>query len=107
MTEQTVYCEECLEEIPYNEVFWDEERLYCQRCGSEVESPDQDLFEQIEDNQDVFLFRDDEDAALEEEEEEGNSDTRNGDQAQGEAETELDSGGDPPASGAADANEER
>ncbi|NIP71820.1 MAG: hypothetical protein GWO16_01745, partial [Gammaproteobacteria bacterium] len=55
--EQTVYCEECVEDIPGDEVYWDENRLYCKRCGSEVEPPDADLFERIRDNRDEFLFR--------------------------------------------------
>jgi hypothetical protein len=71
MAEQTVYCEECVEEIPSSEVYWDDGRLYCRRCGSEVESPDRDIFEEIVDNRSGFLFRDadppDEDTEEEEE----------------------------------------
>ncbi len=58
MTEQTVYCEECVEDIPGSEVYVEENRLYCKRCGSEVESPDPDIFEEIESNQTGFVFRD-------------------------------------------------
>ena len=58
MAEQTVYCEECLEDIPASEVYWDDSRLYCRRCGSELEPPDRDIFEEIEDNRTGFLFRD-------------------------------------------------
>lgn len=57
MTEQTVYCEECVEDIPGSEVYVEENRLYCKRCGSEVESPDPDIFEEIESNQTEFVFR--------------------------------------------------
>jgi hypothetical protein len=75
MAEQTVYCEECVEDIPASEVYWEEGRLYCRRCGSEVEAPDRDIFEEIVDNRTGFLFRDAEppdlDADEEEEEEEG------------------------------------
>ena len=60
MAEQTVYCEECVEDIPASEVYWEEGRLYCRRCGSEVEAPDRDIFEQIADNRSGFLFRDQE-----------------------------------------------
>jgi NAD-dependent dihydropyrimidine dehydrogenase PreA subunit len=73
MAEKTVYCEECVEEIPASEVYWDDGRLYCGRCGSEVEAPDRDIFEEIVDNRTGFLFRDqtleevDEDDAEEEE----------------------------------------
>ena len=60
MAERTVYCEECVEEIPASEVYWDDGRLYCRRCGSEVEPPDRDIFEEIVDNRSGFLFRDEE-----------------------------------------------
>ncbi|HKI99112.1 MAG TPA: hypothetical protein VKB51_11610 [bacterium] len=69
MAEHTVYCEECVEDIPANEVYWDEGRLYCSRCGSEVESPDRDIFEEIVDNRSAFLFRDDDLASQDEVEE--------------------------------------
>lgn len=69
MAEQTVYCEECVEDIPASEVYWDEGRLYCRRCGSEVEAPDRDIFEEIVDNRTGFLFRDEEPADLDDEEE--------------------------------------
>jgi hypothetical protein len=70
MAEQTVYCEECVEEIPASEVYWDEGRLYCGRCGSELEPPDRDIFEEIVDNRTGFLFRDEEPAEEDDEEEE-------------------------------------
>jgi hypothetical protein len=70
MAEQTVYCEECVEEIPASEVYWDDGRLYCSRCGSELEPPDRDIFEEIVDNRSGFLFRDLEPADEEEEAEE-------------------------------------
>ena len=60
MAERTVYCEECVEDIPASEVYWDDGRLYCRRCGSEVEPPDRDIFEEIVDNRSGFLFRDEE-----------------------------------------------
>jgi hypothetical protein len=68
MAEQTVYCEECVEEIPASEVYWDDGRLYCSRCGSELEPPDRDIFEEIVDNRSGFLFRDMEPADEEDEE---------------------------------------
>lgn len=70
MADYTVYCEECLENVPSNEVFWDENRLYCKRCGSEVESPDPDLFDQILENRTDLVFRDEGDDLLDDEEEE-------------------------------------
>lgn len=43
------YCEDCVETIPNDEVYWEEERLYCRRCGSEVEIPrdNLDLYDQM------------------------------------------------------------
>ncbi len=37
MNPKTVYCEECVEEIPNDDVYWEDERMYCGRCGSELE----------------------------------------------------------------------
>lgn len=37
MNGKTAYCEECVEDIPGDEVYWDDERMYCGRCGSEME----------------------------------------------------------------------
>jgi hypothetical protein len=47
-----------VEEIPGDEVFWEDDRLYCKRCGSELKAPDRDIFEEIVDNRSGFLFRD-------------------------------------------------
>lgn len=43
------YCEECLEDIPNDEVYWEGTRLYCGRCGSEMDAsgPSPDVFEEI------------------------------------------------------------
>ncbi len=68
MTEHTVYCEECVEDIPADEVYWDAERLYCKRCGSEVEKADSDIFEEITENRSALIFRDDTDEHVDEEE---------------------------------------
>ncbi|MEE8433960.1 MAG: hypothetical protein V3S64_04155 [bacterium] len=72
MTEQNLFCEECVEEIPASEVFLEDDRLYCKQCGSELGSPDSDLFEEIEGNLDHMQFRD------EEEEDEGGDEVANG-----------------------------
>jgi hypothetical protein len=69
MAEQTVYCEECVEDIPPNEVYWDEGRLYCRRCGGELEPPDRDVFEDILDHRAGMTFRDDEPSDDDDEEE--------------------------------------
>jgi hypothetical protein len=37
MKAKTIHCEECVEEIPSTEVYWEDERLYCGRCGSEID----------------------------------------------------------------------
>ncbi len=39
MNAKSVYCEECVEDIPNNEIYWEEDRIYCGRCGSELELP--------------------------------------------------------------------
>ena len=76
MSEQTLYCEECLEDIPASEIFWEDDRLYCKLCGSELEPEDRDLWEQIDGNLEDLRFSDDEEdeekeeAAEEKEEEE-------------------------------------
>jgi len=49
MNSKKAYCEECVEEIPNDEVYWDDKRLYCGRCGSEIEAEDEigNVFETI------------------------------------------------------------
>jgi hypothetical protein len=37
MKAKTIHCEECVEEIPGDEVYWEDDRLYCGRCGSEID----------------------------------------------------------------------
>jgi hypothetical protein len=37
MKPKTIHCEECVEEIPSDEVYWEDDRLYCGRCGSELD----------------------------------------------------------------------
>lgn len=56
---RTIYCEECVEEIPGDEVLWEDGRLYCRRCGSELEATGRrDVFEEILDNRTGYVFRD-------------------------------------------------
>ena len=80
MAKQTVYCEECVEEIPASEVYWDDGRLYCGRCGSEVQTPDRDIFEEIMANRSGFLFRDHELAEVEEEDDEDDKEAEQDDE---------------------------
>jgi len=35
---QTLYCEECLEDIAPNDVYWEGKRGYCGHCGSELDT---------------------------------------------------------------------
>lgn len=72
MSEQNLFCEECVEDIPASEVFLEDDRLYCKQCGSELNSPSGDLFEEIEGNLDHLQFRD------AEEEEEGGDEEAHG-----------------------------
>ena len=37
MKAKTIHCDDCMEEIPSAEMYWEDERLYCGRCGSELE----------------------------------------------------------------------
>lgn len=77
MAEQTVYCEECVEDIPADEVYWEEGRLYCRRCGSEIETQDReikDIFEEIQDNRTGFVFRNEDPSDADLEEDDGDED---------------------------------
>ena len=67
------YCEECVEDISANNVFWEGERAYCGQCGSELDmdSTRTDLVDQIEDDEIpesiATNFEDDDDTEDEEE----------------------------------------
>jgi hypothetical protein len=37
MAKGNYYCEECVEEISDEDVFWEGNRAYCGRCGSELD----------------------------------------------------------------------
>ena len=49
MSQKTIYCAECMEDIPNDEVQWEDEKLYCGRCGSELnpDAEDRDLLDEI------------------------------------------------------------
>ncbi|MBI3992863.1 MAG: hypothetical protein HY342_06295 [Candidatus Lambdaproteobacteria bacterium] len=74
MERNKVYCEECVEDIPNDEVYWDESRLYCGRCGSELDTTliDSDVFNAITAGrpESSFLKNDDDLYADDDEEEE-------------------------------------
>ncbi|HEX7929092.1 MAG TPA: hypothetical protein VF678_15965 [bacterium] len=52
MKPKTIHCEECVEEIPGDEVYWEDDRLYCGRCGSEL-----DISKEASDLLDTFQKR--------------------------------------------------
>lgn len=72
---KSVYCEECVEDIPNNEIYWEEKRLYCGRCGSELDLTQLhgDVFDTIVEGRSERPYHsddpDDEDVDEEEEEE--------------------------------------
>ena len=37
MAKGIYYCEECVEEISRSDVFWENNRAYCGRCGGELD----------------------------------------------------------------------
>ena len=43
------YCEECVEEISKEDVFWEDDRAYCGKCSSELDmsGPPDDLVDQM------------------------------------------------------------
>ena len=107
MSPKTIYCAECMEDIPNDEVQWEDDKLYCGRCGSELnpDTEDRDLLDEIsagkprrlytleddndeddedEDEDDDFDEEDDEDTDWEDEEE---------DEEEGEMEDEEDGNG--------------
>jgi len=91
MSQKTIYCAECMEDISNDEVQWEDDKLYCGRCGSEL-SPDpaeRDLLDEIsagkrrrlytledeeEDEEDDDLEEEDEDEDWEDEEEDEDED---------------------------------
>ena len=72
----SVYCEECVEEIPNDEIYWEEKRLYCGRCGSELDLAQLhgDVFDTIVEGRSERPFHsddpDDEELDLDEDDEE-------------------------------------
>ena len=82
MSQKTIYCGECLEDIPNTEVQWEDNRLYCGRCGSELapDTEDRDLLDEISSRKPRRLYslededeeedEEDEDEDLDEEEDE-------------------------------------
>lgn len=73
MSQKTIYCAECLEDIPNSEVQWEDDRLYCGRCGSELapDAEDRDLLDEISSRKPprLYTLEDDEDEEEEEEDE--------------------------------------
>lgn len=75
MNANAVHCEECVEDIPNDEIYWEEERIHCRRCGSELEIPAgaSDLFDTIvgKKAKPLYSFEDDEDDEPEDEDKQG------------------------------------
>jgi hypothetical protein len=90
MSQKTIYCAECLEDIPNAEVQWEDDRLYCGRCGSELaaDSEDRDLLDEISSRKPPRLYsiEDDEDEEEEDDEEEEFGD----DESEGDIEEDED-----------------
>lgn len=98
MNPKSVFCEECLEEIPNDECYWDEKRLFCGRCGSELElgAAAPDVFEEITTEKATRLLRledeesDDEESDDEESEKEEPEEGEGGGEQEEEAEADTD-----------------
>src|SRR5271170_4931627 len=76
MKPKSIHCEECVENIPSSEWQWEDGKLYCARCGSELSpSPeDRDLLDDISSGRPRRLFTLEDDKGDEEEEDEDEDD---------------------------------
>lgn len=76
MSQKTIYCAECLEDIPNAEVKWEDDRLYCGRCGSELapEAEDKDLLDEISSRRPRRLYTLEDDQGDEEDDEDEEND---------------------------------
>ncbi len=63
MAAKTIHCPECVEDIPSDEMTWEDNRLYCGRCGAELEPTpaDRDLLDEITSGRPPRLFTLDDD----------------------------------------------
>ena len=82
MSQKTIYCAECLEDIPNDEVQWEDNKLYCGRCGSEMapDTEDRDLLDEISSGKPRRLY------TLEDDDEEEEDDDEDDDFESGEDE---------------------
>lgn len=97
MNPKSVFCEECLEEIPNDECYWDEKRLFCGRCGSELElgAAAPDVFEEITTEKATRLLRlEDEDFDDESDDEESEKEEPEEGEGGGEQEEEAEADAD-------------
>ena len=106
MNPKTIYCAECMEEIPNSEAQWEDNKLYCGRCGSELspDTEDRDLLDEISsgkprrlytlEDDDVEEEEDEEEDEFDEDEEEGDFDDED-DEDEEEAEEDGNGGGRP------------
>jgi len=92
MSQKTIYCGECLEDIPNTEVHWEDNRLYCGRCGSELapDAEDRDLLDEISSGKPRRLYTLEDDDDEEEEEDEELDEDEDADWDEEEDEEDLD-----------------
>lgn len=82
MSPKTIYCAECMENIPNDEVQWEDDKLYCGRCGSELnpDAEDRDLLDEISSGKRRRLYAlEDEDDDDEDDDDFGDDEDEDGD----------------------------
>jgi hypothetical protein len=112
MSPKTIYCAECMEDIPNSEAQWEDGKLYCGRCGSELspDTEDRDLLDEISsgkprrlytlENEDVEEEDDEEeDDDFDDEDEDGDFDDEEEEDEEQAGEEEDSNGGGRPRSG--------
>ena len=98
MSQKTIYCAECMEDIPNDEVQWEDEKLYCGRCGSELnpEAEDRDLLDEISSGKPrrLYTLEDDDDDEEDDFDDDEDDDTDWDDDDEEDDEDEDESNGD-------------
>jgi hypothetical protein len=91
MSQKAIYCAECMEDIPNDQVQWEDSRLYCGRCGSELspDTEDRDLLDDITSGKPKRLYTlEDDDDEEEEDDLDEDDDDEDGDWDEDEEEEE-------------------
>ena len=104
MAKGIYYCEECVEEISRSDVFWENNRAYCGRCGGELDLDEEaaDVVEHITGGKGISPVRTLEDDEADEKEDDldgadlDEDDEDSEDDEYGELDEDLDEGGDRP-----------